>query len=50
LVPVWECFAEPQAGEKNGVRKLPEYIGEWRKEKNNNGELYSSKAAMAKKN
>lgn len=49
VFPVWECLAVPQVGENNKVAKVPEYLAQWREEKNSVGERYSREAAVAKK-
>ena len=49
VFPVWQCLAAPQVGENNKVVKVPEYLAQWREEKNSVGERYSREAAVAKK-
>lgn len=49
VFPVWECIAPPQVGENNKVAKVPDYLTEWRDEKNRVGERYSMEAAVTQK-
>lgn len=47
VMPVFECVAPPEAGQENGVDKLPEYLGQWRDSKNTAGEAYACKVAVS---
>ena len=45
VLPVWEMIGEPVAGEKNRVEGVPGWVGEWRAERNREGEGYAGEAA-----
>ncbi len=49
VFPVWECLGPPQVGENNKVARVPEYLTQWREERNTVGEKYSCEAAVTQK-
>lgn len=44
VLPVYEHVLPPQAGEKNGVQRIPEYIAQFIEEKNRRAKQYAAEA------
>lgn len=49
VVPVWQTLGELQEGEDNKVEKVPEYLEQWREDKNRMGEQHAYEVARNEK-